>query len=174
MLLKVETTIYKGGSYQLVENLEPCKFKISTNQTKASLNHFTQALFRTAKNYNLPFVTANMVGKPFFIVTFRTLGLLDGQTRAMINPQLIWCSDEGQYVDECFYLNGEETVIKNRPKTIKLTYMNKYHKIGTYEFSGRFAAYVMQAIEVMYGLPLNYIPPTPSEVAARLKKIHGG
>jgi peptide deformylase len=174
MLLKVDSKIYNGGYYQLVDNLEPCKFKVALDQTQASLNHFTQGLFRTAKEYNLPFVTANMVGKPFFVVTFRTMGLLNGQSRAMINPQLIWCSEEGQFVEESFYLNGEETVIKNRPQKIKITYMDKKHEMSTYEFSGRFAAYVMQAIEVMYGLPLNYIPPTPSEVAARLKKIHGG
>ena len=171
--LKLERTTYKLGSYSLVKDLQPCEYRIAADQSQSTLNLFTQALFRTAKRIDVPFVTANMVGKPYFVVTFRTLGLLNGQSRAMINPQLVWCSDESQFVEETFIYNKGESVIKERPQKIKVAYMNKKKQVKVFTFTGRFAAYVLQAIEVMHGVPLIFIPPTPSEVAARLQKIHG-
>lgn len=170
--IELDRTMYRAGSYKLTQDLQPSEVKVTAEFKQSGLNLFTQALFRTAKELGIPFVTANMVGKPYFIVTLRSYGLVNGQSRAMINPQLVWCSDDGQYVEESFYLNPGETVIKFRPKKIKVRYMNRHKQEKIYTFTGRFAAYVLQAIEVLHGVPLTYQPPAPSEVAARLNAIH--
>ena len=169
--LKLDRIMYRAGSYKLSQDLQPSSIKVTEDFKQSGLNLLTQALFRTAKKLDLPFVTANMVGKPYFIVTLRSYGLVNGQSRAMINPQLIWCSDDGQYVEETFVYNPGETVIKFRPKKIKVRYMNRHKEIKVYSFEGRFAAYVLQAIEVLHGIPLTYQPPAPFEVAARLKAV---
>lgn len=173
MLLKPNPLIYKLESYSLVKPINRAEHLIQDQQSTSVLNFFTQALYRTAKRLDIPFVTANMIGEPFYVVSLQSYGLVSRQSRALINPQLVWCSDESQEVEETFIYSPDESVIKIRPQKIKVRYMNRHKQYKVHEFSGRFAAYVLQAIEVLYGVPLTFIPPTPSEVAARLKAKYG-
>jgi peptide deformylase len=167
--LKSDPIMYNHKSYSLVTKLERATNLIPDTQTQSSLNQFTQALYRTAKRLRIPFVTANMVGKPFHVISLQSFGLVSRTSRALINPKLIACSAETQKVEETFIYNPEQSVIKIRPLKIKIQYSTRSKKIVTETFTGRFAAYVMQAIEVLYALPLDSTPPNPSEVAARLK-----
>ena len=172
-MLKSDSVMSRLGVYPILTEIKKADQLIPEDQTQSSMNLFTQALFRTAKKNKLPFVTANMVGKPYQVVSLQSFGLVPRKSRAMINPKIVWVSPEAQLVEETFILEPGVKVIRSRPQKIKVEYLNRHKELKLEEYSGRFAAYIMQAIEVFYTIPLEANIPTPSEVAARLKAKYG-
>lgn len=172
-MLKSDSVMGRFGVYPILKEIKKADQLIPEDQTQSSMNLFTQALFRTAKKLDIPFVTANMVGKPYQVVSIRSFGLVPRASRAMINPRIVWASPEEQLVEETFILEPGVKVIRSRPQKIKVEYKNRHKETKLEEYSGRFAAYIMQAIEVFYTIPLTASIPAPSEVAARLKSKYG-